>query len=151
MKNKSIFYFIFGIIGVLTCACSSGPSQGESDEKDLILATRANDSLIYETIEIWQDSTWDAIEREWLKKSYNPCLKKSKVKISCDDCTAVVIDAIFYVNGEGKLEKYVVERSSYCMKEEIEGCFVQYFYEMDFPKKYYNKSFRLRLGRALKC
>lgn len=155
---KKYYTFACGLLLWALLACSSTPSQMAEKMPENIAVSISEtiketlpDSSIYDSIEVWRDSVWLDIEKQWTEQAFNPCLKKNKIKISCGSCTGVYMELNFYINAQGKLDKYEVLRSRFCEKEGMESCMMDFFQKMTFPEKYYNTIFKTRLGRYLKC
>lgn len=147
---KKYYIFVCTLLTVALIACSS-TSQPPQSTAAIISIESLPDSAIYDTIEVWRDSVWLGIEKKWTEEAFQHCLKKNKLKISCGSCIGVYMELNFYINSDGKLDKYEVLRSRFCEKPAMESCMMEYFKNLKFPKKYYNKMFKTRLGRYLKC
>lgn len=144
---------IFALILTLSClsvACANTEKQAE-ENKAQVSTVAQEDSTIFEKIELFDDSVWMEIEQEWLKETFNTCVEAYNVEISCAECIGIYMDAQFFIDENGQLIKYEINRSRFCMKDEIEKCLMSPFENMIFPDKYKNTTFQVRLGRLLKC
>lgn len=149
LKNSIISLLVLLIIGIIACHSPRTSPPYSPNPSEFVEAEM--DTAIFDSIDIWIDSTWEAIEQDWLNNHFYKCLKSNKVEVSCADCPAAFMDLYFYIDATGKLVKHRIVRAKYCGKPALEACFLSYFYAYSFPSKYHNKFFRLRLGRALKC
>lgn len=148
--KKLLFASTLCMMVVLILACST-PTVPKTTNLPSLVAETKSDSSDFPIVDLWRDSIWEAIEKDWIETTFNPCLKAAKIKISCASCTSVFMDLTFYINAEGRLEKHELHKARFCEKDSLEKCFLTYFYELKFPSKYYKTTLKFRLGRALKC
>lgn len=100
-----------------------------------------------------QRAEWDSLEMIWMKKKFNPFLKKNKIKITCASCDAVYIEVYAEVGSDGQCKATLLKgrkcasEFTKAQKDEMERSLMQ----LAFPASFYNTSLLLRLGRHLKC
>jgi len=97
---------------------------------------------------------WKIIEQEWMSKEYDKILKENKLKMTCNGCENIFMDAIITVDSIGKLKAYKTVKTKKCAQElskKLEVRFIKWFVDLKFPTELYNSTFEIRLGTGLKC
>jgi hypothetical protein len=100
-----------------------------------------------------QYKAWKKIEEEW-QKEYHKILKEQKLKLNCDGCSSVFLDAVISVDATGKMIYYKLINSHKCAEifsKGLEIRFMKWFFNYKFPPELYNQKFEVRLGNSLKC
>lgn len=97
---------------------------------------------------------WKTIEQEWMSKEYGKILKENKLKMTCNACENIFMDAIINIDSNGKLKEYKTVKTRKCAGEfskKLEERFMKWFLLQTFPAELYNLKFEVRLGTGLKC
>lgn len=101
-----------------------------------------------------QYNAWKIIEQEWMQKEYGKILKENKLKMSCNGCENIYMDAIIAIDNSGKLKEYKIVKTRKCSQEfskKLETRFIKWFIDLKFPAELFNSKFEIRLGTGLKC
>lgn len=101
-----------------------------------------------------QKKAWQAIGQQWLKNEYPKILKQQKLKMNCNGCENIYLDAVFSIDAQGRLSHYDVVNSKKCadkFSKALETKFVAWFFTVQFPPELYGISFEVRLGTGLMC
>jgi hypothetical protein len=100
----------------------------------------------------WQ--RWHSIDSLWLKYFFPSCLEENELKLSCATCGNIFLDAQLKIDSKGKLVDYKKIKGNICENDitnELEKCFLDYFYFMEFPPELRNMILEVKLGKSLKC
>jgi hypothetical protein len=100
-----------------------------------------------------QWKAWKIVEEKW-QKEYARILKEQKLKMSCDGCESIFLDAVLSINAEGRMEYYKALNSKKCAEKFSKGLeirFMKWFFNYKFPEELFNTKFEVRLGTGLKC
>ena len=101
-----------------------------------------------------QWKAWKKIEQDWMKNEYSKILKENKLKMNCNGCESIYMDAVFSIDSTGKLKYYKLINSRKCadkFSKALEIRFTKWFFHTQFPMELYNLNFEVRLGTGLKC
>ena len=85
---------------------------------------------------------------------YHKILKQNKLKMNCNGCSSVSMNAIFIINEAGKLKNYIMVKSKKCGTEfskKLEQEFINWFQKQTYPAELFNLKFEVHLGTGLKC
>ena len=147
--NLKLFFFCLIFAGYY----SFGNAQVISEIPD---TTAKLSIVIPKTYELTSDqwNAWQKIEQEWMKKEYSKILKENQLKMNCNGCESVYMDAVFSIDSTGKLKYYKLINSKKCadtFSKGLEIRFTKWFFHLLFPPELYNLNFEVRLGTGLKC
>lgn len=135
MKNYLLFILLF-----TSFFCTS--AQGLS-----------KDTLTFQNLDYKEMNLWDSIERKWYQNHFNLFLKKNKIKISCGGCSRFIMDVYFEIHEDGHCHpKLILAQKCYAeltAKQRIE--LLKLLMLIEFPEPFYNRNYRFKMGRALKC
>lgn len=101
-----------------------------------------------------QFKDWNIIQEKWFEEVYRPALDKFKIELNCSDCEYAYIDAVIYIDYEGKIVKYSIEKSNVCGNKaspELIIEFISPLLKIKIPKSLSNKAIKVKLGTGLKC
>ncbi len=121
-----------------------------------IHAQQANKDSIPKSYELKQPQykIWDSIYKIWMTTEYPKILKQNKLKMNCNGCSSVAMNALFVIDETGKLKTYTTIKSKVCGNEfskKLELQFISWFQKQTFPKELFNLKFEVHLGTGLKC
>jgi hypothetical protein len=101
-----------------------------------------------------QYSAWKTVYDTWMKSEYGKILKQNKLKMNCNGCENIFMDAIFTIDDKGELKNHTLIKSKKCAGEfskKLELQFINWFQNTTFPTELFNLKFEVRLGTGLKC
>jgi hypothetical protein len=89
-----------------------------------------------------------------MTKEYPKILKQNKLKMNCNGCSSVAMNAVLAIDNAGKLQNYRMIKSKVCgndFSKKLELQFISWFQKQIFPKELFNLKFEVHLGTGLKC
>lgn len=101
-----------------------------------------------------QNKIWDSVYTKWMRTEYPKILKQNKLKMNCNGCSNIAMNAIFVIDNSGKLQNYTMVKSKVCGNEfskKLELQFISWFQKQIYPKELFNLKFEVHLGTGLKC
>jgi hypothetical protein len=117
--------------------------------------TLPSDSVIKEsdmTGNMWKE--WYALDSLWTKNMFPACLTESHIKLSCADCESISMTVRMKIDSTGKLVSYNKIKENMCgntFTSLLEKCFLDFFFFIEFPADFRNKTIEVRIGNGLKC
>lgn len=99
-------------------------------------------------------AAWSTILSDWRKNIFFDCLKKQKLRLTCDGCESIYLHVNMNIDSTGKLVKYTITKEKMCgekFRPELKEGFLNYFENLIFPPALQNKIINVYLGECLKC
>ncbi|MBN2680982.1 MAG: exo-alpha-sialidase [Bacteroidales bacterium] len=97
---------------------------------------------------------WSDFQEKWFLEVYRPVLQKFNIEMNCSDCEYAYLDVVLYIDYEGKVVRFYLEKSNFCGKTvpaEIEKELLDSILKNKFSLSLSNKAIRVKLGTGLKC
>lgn len=120
---------------LLSSFCSRQPAQGGDAPEDPALV-------------------WSELQEQWLRTEYGACLKSAGLRMSCGGCPAIIIDAEFVVDAQGRLGAVRSTRENVCGRKAppaLRACFFRFFRSKTFPPALRERTLQGKLGTGLGC
>ncbi|MFH0866281.1 MAG: hypothetical protein V1904_08800 [Bacteroidota bacterium] len=115
----------------------------------------SSDSVIKEsdmTGSMWKE--WYTLDSTWTKNMFPSCLLENHIKLSCAGCESISMTAQMKIDSTGKLVSYKKIKENMCgntFTQLMEKCFLDFFFFLEFPAGFRNKTIEVRIGNGLKC
>jgi hypothetical protein len=101
---------------------------------------------------MWKE--WYTLDSIWTKNMFPSCLVETHIKLSCADCEKVMMTVQLKIDSAGKLVTYKKIKENMCGNEFsqlMEKCFFDFFFFLEFPADFRNKTIEVKMGNGLKC
>lgn len=114
-----------------------------------------SDSVISElnmSAKMWKE--WHTLDSSWTKNMFHACLAESGLKLNCAECEKIFMTVQMKIDSGGKLISYKKIKENMCGKNftpQLEKCFFDFFFFIEFPADFRNTTIEVRLGDGLKC
>lgn len=85
---------------------------------------------------------------------YPECLRKFRLKMSCDGCGYIYMTVVIRIDDRGQLSDYDKTGENVCGRvapQGLERCFMEYLETITFPENLRGAVIEVRLGTGLKC
>lgn len=97
---------------------------------------------------------WKQVRDSFMRHKYREILKKHKLELSCNGCSAVYLDVAFSVSIAGEVRIYNVDAAKACGRDFPEAMrkeFLHFLRIYPYPAGLHGTNVRLRLGSGLSC
>lgn len=117
--------------------------------------TLPSDSVIKESDMnnlMWKE--WYTLDSTWTKNMFPSCLLENDLKLSCAECESISMTVQMKIDSTGKLISYKKVKENMCgntFTQLMEKCFLDFFFFLEFPADFRNKTIEVRIGNGLKC
>ncbi len=113
----------------------------------------SKDTVYFKDFSYAEMNQWDSIQRLWSQKYLQPFFKKHKIKISCGSCSSFVMEIYFEVKANGICQPNLlsVQRCHIDLSKKQRDELSKLLLQLKFTDQFYNRNFRLRISRVLKC
>ncbi|MCD6067031.1 MAG: hypothetical protein K0S33_1857 [Bacteroidetes bacterium] len=111
------------------------------------------DTLTFKDLDYAQMMQWDSVETAWSRKYLLPFFKQHKIKISCGGCSRFIMDIYFPVNADGSSAPQLlsIKRCATGLTKKQTKQLSKLLSHIKFTAAFYNRNYRLTIGRVLKC
>lgn len=117
--------------------------------------TISSDSIINElNMKGIMKEEWYTLDTTWTKNIFPACLMEDHKKLSCGECPSISMTVQLKIDSVGKLVSYKKIKENMCGETFavlLEKCFLDFFFFIEFPADFRNKTIEVRIGNGLKC